>query len=56
MKKIFLISALIPAAAIAMADITVNSPSSTPEGKMVVEKASVANFANARSRIGRAHV
>ncbi len=26
MKKIFLISALIPAAAIAMADITVNSP------------------------------
>lgn len=50
MKKIFLISALIPAAAIAMADITVNSPSSTPEGKMVVEKASVANFANARSR------
>ena len=50
MKKIFLISALIPAAAIAMADITVNAPSSTPEGKMVVEKASVANFANARSR------
>lgn len=36
MKKIFLISALIPAAAIAMADITVNAPSSTPEGKMVV--------------------
>lgn len=50
MKKTIILSVLLPTASIAIADITVNVPSPTPEGKIIVEKASVANFATARSR------